>query len=252
MAKALRNRFYLATIADDAPEIARENGLGLELDEFCMASNMDSDFDHWDAAARSRAEGVEQRILHAPFAELSPCAIDPMVRAVSMRRLEQAAALCRRYGVQRMVVHSGFIPHVYFPEWFVAQGAQFFREFLQSRPAGFQIMIENVLDPEPGPLSELVARIDDPRAGICLDVGHAHVSSQTPVSEWLRRLGPQITHLHVHDNDRTFDQHRLPGDGSIGFPALWADILSLDATVTLECRNAAGCAQRLREHGILA
>ena len=251
MAEALCKRFYLATIADDAPEAARENNLGLELDEFCMASNMDADFERWNAAVLSRADGVERRILHAPFAELSPCAIDPMVRAVALQRLEQAAALCRRYGARRMVVHSGFIPHVYFPEWFVDQGAQFFREFLQAQPDDFQIMIENVLDPEPGPLSDLVARIDDPRAGICLDVGHAHVSSQVPVSEWLRALGPQITHLHVHDNDRSFDQHCLPGDGSIGFPALWPDILALDATVTLECRDAAGSVRGLQEHGIL-
>ena len=251
MADMLRRRFYLATIADDAPEVARESGLGIELDEFCMASNMDADFERWDALARSHADGIERRILHAPFAELSPCAIDPMVRTVALRRFEQAAALCRRYGAQRMVVHSGFIPNVYFPEWFVEQGAQFFREFLQTQPADFRIMIENVLDPEPGPLSELVARIDDPRAGVCLDVGHAHVSLHVPASEWLRVLGPQITHLHVHDNDRSFDQHCLPGDGSIGFPAIWPDILALDATVTLECRDAAGCILRLREHGIL-
>ena len=112
-------------------------------------------------------------------------------------------------------------------------------------------MIENVLDPDPAPLSELVARIADPRAAICLDVGHAHASSRVPVAEWLHILGPQIAHLHVHDNDRSFDQHLLPGDGNIGFPALWTDILDLNATVTLECRDAAGCVHRLRAHGVL-
>ena len=251
MASTLHRRFYLATIADDAPEIARDNDLGLELDEFCMAANMDADFEHWDALAMRHASCADRLILHAPFAELSPCAIDPMVRAVAMRRLEQAASLCRRYGARGMVVHSGFIPNVYFPEWFVEQGAQFFREFLRAQPAGFRIMIENVLDPDPAPLSELVARIADPRAAICLDVGHAHASSRVPVAEWLHILGPQIAHLHVHDNDRSFDQHLLPGDGNIGFPALWTDILDLNATVTLECRDAAGCVHRLRAHGVL-
>ena len=40
----LREILYLSTTAEDAPELARENGLGLEIAEFCTASNMDRDY----------------------------------------------------------------------------------------------------------------------------------------------------------------------------------------------------------------
>ena len=248
-----RSRLYLATISDSAGAMAARHGLGLELDDFCTAMNLDADFERWDAHTRALLAQSDRFILHAPFAELSPCAIDPKVREVARFRLDQAARLCDRYGVRRMVVHSGFIPRVYFPEWFIEQSAGFFRDFLADRPADFSIMIENVLDPDPCTLLEMVDAIGDPRAGICLDVGHAHVASEVPVETWIDALAPHLTHLHVHDNDGTCDAHAVPGDGTIGFPALFDRIAAAapEATITCECLDAARCVQRLISYGML-
>ena len=80
-----------------------------------------------------------------------------------------------------MVVHSGFMRRVYFDEWFVEQSAKFFREFLAGRPDSFELLIENVLDADPVCLRDMVEAIGDRRAGVCLDVGHAHVASKAPV-----------------------------------------------------------------------
>lgn len=250
---SLRDRIYLATIAADAADLAQRHDLGLELDQFCTAANMDADFPSWDAQAREQLARVKRSIFHAPFAELSPCAIDPLIREVAHRRLMQAAELCHRYGIRRMVVHSGFIPHVYFPEWFVEQGAAFFRSLLAELPDDFHIYIENVLDPEPAPLLDLAEAIGDPRARLCLDVGHAHAVSAVPVRDWIRALGPALGHFHLHDNDGSRDQHGLPGDGTLGFPALLDDILAAapDATLTCECLDAATCVQRLSDFGVL-
>lgn len=249
----LRNRLYLATIGAGAPELAREYGLGLELDEFCTAANFDEHFDEWDARARSAMRMSDRFVLHAPFAELSPCAIDPMIRRVVRFRLDQAAGLCDRYGIARMVVHSGFMPRVYFDEWFVEQSAKFFREFLAGRPNSFELLIENVLDADPACLRDMVEAIGDRRAGVCLDVGHAHVASKAPVREWLRALAPNLRHVHAHDNDGSFDAHLPPGEGTIGFPKLFGEIAALApaATVTFECPDAQGCVRRLIRDGVL-
>lgn len=249
----LSNRLYLATISESAGALAQRHQLGLELDDFCTAMNFDTDFPRWDARTRDFLLRSDRFILHAPFAELSPCAIDPKVREVARFRLDQAARLCDRYGVRRMVVHSGFIPRVYFPEWFIGQSAGFFRDFLADRPADFSIMIENVLDPDPGVLMEMVGEIGDPRAGVCLDVGHAHVASEAPVEAWLDALAPRLTHLHVHDNDGSRDAHAVPGEGTIGFPAMFDRIFSAapEATVTFECLDAEGCVRRLIADGLL-
>ena len=249
----LRDRLYLATISEDAASLAREHRLGLELDDFCTAMNMDTDFDRWNARTQDFLTCSDRFILHAPFAELHPCAIDPLVREIAMKRFRQAAGLCKRYGISRMVVHTGFVPNVYFPVWFVEQSAQFFREFLADCPQDFHIMIENVMDPEPQPIIDMVSAIDDDRAGICLDVGHAHAVSRLSIGEWLHVLSPKLTHLHIHDNDGSWDTHSIPGDGNLGFPGLLDDIFAAapEATLTCECIDVAGCAQRLQEYGVL-
>lgn len=248
----LHDRLYLATIAADADEMASRFGLGLEIDEFCTAANFDADFDRWDGVARAHLAHSDRFVFHAPFAELCPCAIDPMVRDVTMRRFRQTAALSRAYGIRKIVVHSGFIPHVYYPVWFVEQSARFFRALLDAEPE-VALCVENVLDDDPAPLMELADAVDDPRLGLCLDVGHANAVSKIPVRQWLKRLAPRLMHLHLHDNDGAADLHQIPGDGSLGFPGLMDEIEAAapEATLTFECMDGAGCARRLAEYGWL-
>ncbi len=248
----LHDRLYLATIAAGADETASRFGLGLEIDEFCTAANFDADFDRWDGAARAHLAHSDRFVFHAPFAELCPCAIDPMVRDVTMRRFRQTAALSRAYGIRRIVVHSGFIPHVYYPVWFVEQSARFFRALLDAEPE-VVLCVENVLDDDPAPLMDLADAVDDPRLGLCLDVGHANAVSKIPVRQWLKRLAPRLMHLHLHDNDGAADLHQIPGDGSLGFPGLMDEIEAAapKATLTFECMDGAGCARRLAEYGWL-
>ena len=72
-------RWLLSTIAADAAPVARSYGLGLEITEFCMASNMDKDYQEWSAVAFEKANGIKMLTLHAPFYELCPAAVDPLV-----------------------------------------------------------------------------------------------------------------------------------------------------------------------------
>lgn len=248
----LHDRLYLATIAAGADETASRFGLGLEIDEFCTAANFDADFDRWDGVARAHLAHSDRFVFHAPFAELCPCAIDPMVRDVTMRRFRQTAALSRAYGIRRIVVHSGFIPHMYYPVWFVEQSARFFRALLDAEPE-VALCVENVLDDDPAPLMDLADAVNDPRLGLCLDVGHANAVSKIPVRQWLKRLAPRLMHLHLHDNDGAADLHQIPGDGSLGFPGLMDEIeaAASKATLTFECMDGAGCARRLAEYGWL-
>jgi sugar phosphate isomerase/epimerase len=53
--------------------------------------------------------------------------------------------------------------------------------------------------------------------GVCLDLGHAHMSSG--VAEAIGVLGPRIAQVHVHDNHGLKDEHLWPGDGTIEWPA---------------------------------
>ena len=57
-----RENIYLSTIADDASEIARKYGLGIEIAEYCTAWNMDDDFTATDASVQVKLEGIERKV----------------------------------------------------------------------------------------------------------------------------------------------------------------------------------------------
>ena len=170
--EALWDRLYLSGIDGRAADLARENGLGLEIAAFCYAPNLEDPAVL--SAVRVDMAGLHRFWFHAPFAELAPCAIDPLVRQVTEKRYRQAADMARELGVRRLVIHGGFVPQVYFPEWYVEQSVLFWRDFLRQLPQDMTIALENVMEPQPRLLAEIARQVDDPRLGLCLDVGHAN------------------------------------------------------------------------------
>ena len=131
--QALSGKLFLSGMDENAASLARKWGLGLELTDFCEARRLEEPAA--TEAARARCSGIGSLWLHAPFAELSPCAIDPRVREVVMLRFRQTAQAALALGIRRIVVHSGYIPLVYFPEWFTARSVEFWREFLRTASA---------------------------------------------------------------------------------------------------------------------
>ena len=230
-----KDKLYLSTIDSKAQEIAREHGLGLEIAEYCTAWNMDEKFRETDTAVRQKLTGIQNRILHAPFNELFPCAIDPKARALAADRYRQAIGLARDYGATKVVIHGGYNPRIYYPVWYVEQSIGFWKAFLEEDP-GVEIVLENVLEDEPGLLLDIVKGVDDTRLRLCLDIGHAN--AYTPVSpmDWLKACAPYLSHFHLHNNDGTQDSHSALNCGSIPMDEFvqQAESLCPDATFTLE------------------
>ena len=246
-----RERLFLSTIADDAVQTAREFGLGVELAQFCLAENMDKTPPDVQKSLDAALQ-MPRRVLHAPFAELCPAAIDPLVRAVTRRRFLQAAALAKRYGAEKMVVHSGFIPLVYYPEWFAPQSAAFWREFLNDVD-GLTLCVENVMETSPDALRQIAEQVNDPRLRICFDVGHAFCQSGE-LAPWLDALAPYSSHVHLHNNHGTFDEHLGLPDGTLDMAAVIRQLEALapQATYTLEVRSARASVEWLLKEGLLS
>jgi sugar phosphate isomerase/epimerase len=51
--------------------------------------------------------------------------------------------------------------------------------------------------------------------GVCLDLGHAHITVGVP--DAISVLGNRIVSLHVHDNHGAKNEHLWPGDGTINW-----------------------------------
>lgn len=226
---------YLSTIASDASSVARQYNLGIEIAEFCTAWNMDDEFTSTDESLREKLTGIHRRVLHAPFNELFPCAIDRRARALAAYRYRQAIALAKQYGATKVVVHGGYNPWIYYPVWYVGESIKFWNDFLGEAP-GIEIVLENVLEEEPGMLLDIVKGVDDSRLRLCLDVGHVNAYSKVNVMDWLKAWSPYLSHFHIHNNDGSWDTHNALDCGTIPMAELLtqASALCPEATFTLE------------------
>ena len=243
-----REDIYISTIAADGASVAREFGLGLEIAEYCTAWNMDERSNQVRPKVLSQIDGIPERLLHAPFNELFPCAIDPKVRELAAFRYRQAIALAKEHGAKKVIIHGGYKPRIYYPVWYVEQSISFWRGFLEADP-GVQIVLENVLEEEPGMLRDIVKGVEDPRLRLCLDVGHVNAYSQISVLEWLEAWAPYLSHFHLHNNDGSWDTHSPLDCGTIPMREVVdrAAILCPDATYTLELMEARASVRWLLE-----
>ena len=237
----LISRLLISTVAEDSRELAAEYGLGIELAEFCTAYNMDECFPQHDARAREILDGIPLRIFHGPYNELCPAAIDPYVRDHTAKRYRQSIALAQTYGIRKIVIHTGYIPFVYFPEWFIPESVKFWRSLLADLPEDIVICLENVMEAGPEIQHEIITAVSDPRLKACLDVGHANTClSHTPVDEWIRTLRPHLSHVHIHNNDGNIDLHAPLGEGVLDMTSVLYRIErgTPEVTYTIESMRA--------------
>ena len=253
MAYDIKERLFVSTIADDAVEMAYKNGVGLEIAEFCTAANMDDNFAEYDVIVRNKLEKSSRYVFHGPFNELNPSAIDPLSRKLCAFRFKQAYDTMKHYGMNKMVLHSGYIPNVYYKQWYRDRAIEFFKEYMSDKDDNFVLAIENVLEDEPYTLREVVDGIDDKRVGICFDIGHANIVSSVPIEEWTKLFQDKLYHVHIHDNMGEFDLHLPLGDGKINWQGIIDSIESsgVKPTYTIENIHCEKSFESLRKGGYI-
>ncbi len=253
----MKNRLFIATFSEDALNVAKDFGVGLEINHTCISEELDPS-NRRNLLAQIRkdlaAAGVSDPsglFLHGPFTEIHPAAIDYRARQMAMERLNEAYEVAAALGINRMVVHTGWIPFIYFKSWQAEKGAEFWQRFMSDKPSDFHIYVENVLDDEPYMLLDMMKRIDNPSIKLCLDTGHANAttSPELPVEKWIEVLGSHIGHFHLHNNDGTGDSHSAFDCGSMDMNSIFSAIgafCDADVTLTIEARDARSCLEWLK------
>lgn len=249
----LRDRIYLSTIGEDCASLCGRFGLGMEIAEFCTAYRMDREFSRADQVVRGLMIHARRFTFHVAYNELCPAAIDPWVLDVTKRRYEMAVKLAASYGIRKLIIHSGYVPRVYFHSWFTERSVEFWRSFLETFPADMEICLENVMEEDPYMPAEIARQVNDPRFGLCLDVGHARVCREnTDDLQWVETMLPWLKHLHIHNNHGVNDEHLPLGEGVIPME----QILDLageqtEATFTIENMQAENSVTWLLEKGYI-
>ena len=65
--------------------------------------------------------------------------------------------MAQRYGADKVILHGGYNPWLYYPVWYQEQSIAFWKEF--DIPEGMTVCLENVLEPEPEMLLQIVREV---------------------------------------------------------------------------------------------
>jgi len=227
------------------PEIA-ELGAGIELGSYGMIG-IQSERD-WETrfslheAVCSRFQGAIA--VHGPFIGMEYGHIDHLIRDVVNRRLDMTFDVAVKLQASRVVLHSGYSRAIDLfglqDSWLKGCVAFWQQEICRWADAGIEIVLENVLERSPDLLIRIVDQVDDPFLGLCFDIGHQHMFSELGALEWVRRMDHRLSHIHLHDNDRTGDRHWPIGRGTIDFEPFYAAIRQHipQATISLEVMDS--------------
>ena len=180
--------------------------------------------------------------VHAPFMDLNPGAIDPLIRDVTRRRFDRTLQFAGFLNAHQIVFHPGFFRWHYGGrnELWIEASLRFWPDFIaQAAEQKCRLALENIFEEYPDTLKTLLDEIDSPWLGHCFDIGHWHLFGKCSLEEWFTALGRHLHHLHLHDNHGDRDAHLAAGEGNADFAGLFQllDQRDYHPTATLEIHN---------------
>ncbi|MDR3073944.1 MAG: sugar phosphate isomerase/epimerase [Deltaproteobacteria bacterium] len=193
---------------------------------------------HQSLAARLRGAGVPCAV-HLPFLGTDPCDLDEAKVRKARADLRRGADIARIYGAVHMIGHPYYRPRKPGREGDAITG-RWMELSLAAWPelperANARLFLENTYERSPEALAALAARLcpagtkdgeTQPAIGLCFDAGHwqtfAGCRTEAELDVWLDAFADFALHLHLHDNDGSFDQHLGLGEGRVPFGALFA------------------------------
>jgi sugar phosphate isomerase/epimerase len=165
----------------------------------------------------------------------------PGLRQAALHEFQRALQVAAQVGAQAMTVHYFRIPPLFPPERYVEWHVEGLRPLCsQASDIGITILLENA----PG-LPGQIDHIDEilkavPNLGLHLDSGHTHVEGGVKLFDaYVERFSRRLRHVHLSENDGSYDQH-LPLNsvptGQINWPARIQRLKAsgYDGTISLE------------------
>lgn len=148
---------------------------------------------------------------------------DDAKRRVAVQECRAALAIATRLPFRHLVLHLGVPTEYAGPGDNQREQARRSVEELHdvAQQAGVMLALEIIPNALSSP-DALVALIEDvlelPGVGICVDTGHARL--QGDVVDAVETCSGHVLTTHVHDNMGRTDDHRLPFEGDIDWPAV--------------------------------
>jgi sugar phosphate isomerase/epimerase len=195
-------------------ELACEHGLGIEVMAFAYPDVLDGNWQDLLNEYRRILEPVPGPItVHGPFMDMVSGSPDDRINEVCRQRYQQAIHITSELGSKLMVLHANFIGslhNTFYRKGWHMRNIEFWRPMAEyAGNAGINIALENMWEFDPGIIGDLLAAVNHPNLRACLDIGHAHLFSDTQFTllDWLNTLEPWLIHSHMNNNNGKLDEH---------------------------------------------
>ncbi len=185
--------------------------------------------------------------VHAPFTSLNIAALNPGVRAESIRQVKAAIDLCADIGGRHVTVHNGEyilsknfrkkVPEIAQIQWdYNIESLKSVADHGQKR--GVILCLENIgfesnsIDRTADDMLTIREVVDSPALYFCIDIGHARLNNE--LEAVIEKMGPLTRHVHFTDNLGQVDDHLIIGTGNFDYSPCLEFINQFDGPVILE------------------
>lgn len=193
--------------------------------------------------------------VHTPLSDINLASHNQTMRNSSISEIKKSMETASKLGSKIVVVHPGHMPIL--GRRFTDKILQYNRDSLKecsqyAHELGVEMCVENMPDidgllyKDLGELESLILDID---AYITLDVGHAH-NNKFSVEDMLKCS--RIRHIHLSDNDGSYDSHNALGNNEengkgINFKSLFNGLKNIkyDGLLVVEVEDPESVAESL-------
>ena len=204
---------------NDFLKYAEKYRYNLEIATFAYSYVLDTNWRELLEYYKKKLHGFAGAIsIHGVFQDINIHSRDEKISRLSKARIIHNLEIAKRLNAKYIIFHSNFNPLItqqkYRENW-VEQNINFWREIIKNYQ--ITVLIENLWEPTPEILREMLHEVKSPRLRMCFDTGHANIFSKISMREWFDILGEYIAYIHVNDNDGDEDNELEPGEGTINW-----------------------------------
>lgn len=191
--------------------------------------------ENWEYSQKEQLEYIRKQGLNVIFAHLGYQNINDIWDTekdvtLMIERYKRNIKECKENNINLVIMHptSGRNAMMY-----NKTGIQRIKEITDyAKQLGVKVAFENTKIK--GYLEYIISNLNDDNVGICYDAGHCHVHFDDEFNyEFFK---DKIFAVHLHDNDKSDDQHLLPFDGTIDWEYVISKLkyCNYNGPVTLE------------------
>ncbi len=221
------SNFFLVKDIFESVKFALENGFsGIEIwgdVHHCYVDDFSKEAEQGDRLRMLLKESHLKIALHSPMFGINIASVNYGIRKESIRQVKAAVDLAQDLEGDILVIHSGKKPSLLplVKERVFDLNKEAITEIKNyAQGKGVKAVLENCgveKDDWEENLADFIRLVNTCDIDVCLDMGHAHCSSWG-LKETLDALKDKIKHIHIHDNDKSCDQHLPIGMGNIDYP----------------------------------